>query len=84
MDDDDRLLTKEEKWWAVQLLRCLNKMPRNIEICVTYSGTVEVRNLGADKRYFDEHGHTDNVISLDTVIPKKSVRERIDGLDSSI
>ena len=82
MPDDKRILTAKEKKWAGNLLRCLNAMPPGIEICVTYSGSVEIRNLGADKRYFDEHGHVDNVPSLTALLPKTC--RRIDGRDSSL
>ena len=57
-------------------------MPPAIEICVTYSGDIFIRNIGASTRYFDEFGDLDDVPNIYAVTPK--TKDRIDGRDSMI
>ena len=82
MIDDNRDMTTDEIRWLRRLLRCLNDMPPNIEMCVTYRGTVEIRNIGAEQRFFNENGHVDNVPVLGTFTPKTT--SRIVGRESMI
>ena len=77
-------LNDKQKKWCTRLLKTLNAMPDGIEVCFTYSGSVDIRRLGTGASYFDETGHHDDPDVITTLYPKDSVAKRIDGNDSMV
>lgn len=64
-DDPESDLTPtadEKRWWA-RLRRVIGDMPKSAEILVSQH-QIELARAGATDRYFEKHGHVDNIETI--------------------
>ncbi len=79
-------LSKKQQKWCDDLERLLDQMPAGIEIVVQAGGIILVAEHGALAASSTRSGDCDyaDVDFLETIIPKRSVKHRIDGRDSQL
>ena len=64
--DDERLLTKKEATWVKRFKRCINDMPKTIELSVGH-GRIVVSNNGAFDRATSDGGSSDQLICIEYI-----------------
>ena len=72
-------ITQKEIKWAARLEKVLDAMPPNICLLVNH-GSIAVTRPEEVKRYFDEHGHTDEPETLYEIITAGDVRPNSESM----